>query len=361
MSILVVDDQQLVVRVLKETLERSGFSSVQTTTDPSSAAALSDEYAVDLVILDIHMPGVDGFALLRALKRQCPDVPALVLTTDPSRETQARAFACGARDFISKAADDVEIFLRVVNLLELRRLQTQMAAQNRTLEDRVRERTEQLDLARLEVLDRLALAAEYRDDDTHEHAVRIGRTTGFIAAQLGLSDHATEDLRRAAQLHDIGKIAVPDAILLKRGRLERAEIEVMHAHTVVGARILSRSSSSLLALAAEIALTHHERWDGLGYPSGLRGAAIPRSGRIVAVADVFDALVHPRPYKAAWPLAEALAEISDQRGRHFDPEIVDAFMRLDHPGLVQLPPHPHAVQRPASAACGRFRSTPKAT
>jgi hypothetical protein len=203
---------------------------------------------------------------------------------------------------------------------------------NQRLERRVAERTSDLQAARVEVLRRLALAAEYRDDDTHQHTQRVGNLAAMLAARLGESEAFVEDIGLAAPLHDIGKLRVPDAILLKRGRLTDEERTVMQTHTVHGAAILAGSSYSVLTLGEQIALTHHERWDGEGYPAGLREDAIPLAGRIVAVADVFDALTHARPYKPKWPLVEAVEEIVRGSGSHFDPRVVDAFRQLHFVG-----------------------------
>jgi putative two-component system response regulator len=186
--------------------------------------------------------------------------------------------------------------------------------------------TAELELARTETLERLARAAEFRDDETQQHAERIGLLAAKVGAELGLSADRVEDLRRAAPLHDVGKLAVPDAILLKPGRLDAAEFAIMRRHTTAGARILAGSSSPVLRLAEQIALTHHERWDGTGYPRGLAGARIPLAGRIVAVVDVFDALTHERPYKDAWPVDRALLEIEAGSGTQFDPQVVKAFL-----------------------------------
>jgi putative two-component system response regulator len=198
----------------------------------------------------------------------------------------------------------------------------------------VRLRTSELEQSRVEALERLALAAEYRDDDTQEHAKRIGRTATLLAERLGVASDDRDRLARAAPLHDVGKIAIPDAILLKPGKLTDQEFDAMKEHAAIGARILGGSASELLRMAEEIARTHHERWDGTGYPSGLRGDEIPLVGRIVAVADVFDALTHVRPYKEAWTVDRAVVEIVAQSGRHFDPRVVDAFMELDHQSLL---------------------------
>jgi PAS domain S-box-containing protein/putative nucleotidyltransferase with HDIG domain len=242
-------------------------------------------------------------------------------------------------------ANERELIAVARDITERKRLERLELEQKHQLEQMVFERTRDLEKARLETLQRLALAAEYRDDDTHHHTQRVGNTAALIAERLGLDGATVELFRLAAPLHDVGKIAVSDTILLKRGRLTEAEFVRMQHHTVAGAALLAGSNSDVLQLAAEIALSHHERWDGNGYPKALRGEAIQLSGRIVAVADVFDALTHERPYKPAWAVTDAVDEINRLRGHHFDPTIVDAFLTLDHEYLVQ--PHELALTRTA--------------
>jgi putative two-component system response regulator len=254
-------------------------------------------------------------------------IPVLVLTGDVSSETRKRALASGAKDFVTKPFDPIDVKLRVENLLEARALQLQLRNQNLILQEEVRNRTTELEEAHNEILARLAVAAEYRDDATGEHAQRVGRVASLIAEALGLSAEDAELLRRAAPLHDIGKIGIPDGILLKPGPLTAEEFEKVKEHVVIGAKILAGSDTHLLQIAEEIAMTHHERWDGMGYHR-LAGTKIPLVGRIVALADVFDALTHDRPYKSAWASEDALAEISRQSGRQFDPSVVEAFLRI---------------------------------
>jgi putative two-component system response regulator len=209
-----------------------------------------------------------------------------------------------------------------------------MLEHNQMLEMRVARRTADLERARIELLERLALAAEYRDDSTHQHAQRVGRTAAQLAQKLGLPEEDVDVLLRAAPLHDIGKIGVPDAILLKATPLSAAEFALMQAHTTIGAQLLSGSEFPLLKTAEQIAASHHERWDGAGYPDGLEGEFIPLVGRLVAIADVFDALVNERPYKPAWPVERAVEEIAGLAGSHFDPDAVAAFATLDHQALM---------------------------
>jgi putative two-component system response regulator len=329
--ILLVDDEPRNLALLDATLRRAGHAELRQARGGGEALEQCAAWAPDLVLLDLHMPGTDGFAVLRALDGA---VPVLVLTADATPEAKRAALQAGARDFLTKPFDLVEVGLRVKLQLETRALQRALERQNRDLEDRVRRRTEDLERARLELLHRLALAAEFRDDDTQEHAERVGRTSAAVGRGLGLEDADVEVLRRAAPLHDIGKIGVPDAVLLKPGRLTARELTVVRAHATIGARMLAGSQSPVLQLAERIALTHHERWDGAGYPEGTTGPQIDLTGRIVAVADVFDALAHARPYKPAWPLEEALDEVAEQRGRQFDPAVADAFLALDHAALL---------------------------
>ena len=337
LRILVVDDEPANVLALRALLASWRYTAVEATTDPHEAVALCESREPDLVLLDLQMPGLDGFGVMERLRgnmRGQVPLPILVLTADMTIETRRRALASGARDFVTKPFDAEEVRLRVRNLLEMRALQLQQAASEVALEARVRRRTAELEGARLEMLQRLALAAEFRDDFTGEHTQRVARTSRRIARALGLSTDDVERIGLAAPLHDVGKIAVADAILLKRGPLTAAERRQMQRHTTMGGRMLRGSGSRLLQTAGRIALTHHERWDGGGYPHGLTEEQIPLPGRIVAVADVFDALTHERPYKPAWEIARAVDEVAAHRGRRFDPRAVDAFLELEHEALV---------------------------
>jgi putative two-component system response regulator len=335
--VLIVDDSQPNVLLLERMLEQWGYTNVIGTTRSAEVPEICASAPPDLILLDLQMPKPDGFELMEILRPVTdgpPEIPVLILTADVTQATRQRALASGARDFLSKPFDPVEVRLRIGNLLETRRLQLDLLTQNRSLEANVRERTEDLERARLELLERLALAAEYRDDDTQEHAQRVGRTVALLARVMGLPDADIEVLRRAAPLHDIGKIGIPDQILLKRAALTPEEFALMQTHTRIGSEILSGSEFAILHSAEKIAGAHHERWDGGGYPNGIAGDEIPLSARMVAVADVFDALAHERPYKHAWPLDQAVAEIAGLAGVHFDPEVVRAFNELDHAALL---------------------------
>jgi putative two-component system response regulator len=253
-------------------------------------------------------------------------LPILVLTADITQSARERAFRLGACDFVSKPFEQTEVLLRIRNLLRVRFLHLQAEQQNQLLEDRVRQRTQALEEAKLEMVERLARAAEFRDDDTGQHTRRVGDLSARIARALGRPEPEVELIRRAAPLHDVGKIGIPDSILLKPGRLTPEEFAVMQQHTTIGATVLSGGDSQLIGLAEQIARCHHERWDGAGYPARLRGEEIPLAARIVAVADFFDALSHDRPYRNAWPRERVLAEMAASVGSHFDPEVVEAFM-----------------------------------
>jgi len=262
LPILAVADDEPTLILLARTLERAGHANVHTTADPREAPALFGETRARLVLLDLHMGEMDGFELMERLgplTGERRSVPFLVLTTEPTEESKRRALSLGARDFLIKPLDRTELLLRVRNVLQVQQLQDRLFEQNANFELEVAERTRDLEQARLEVLDRLALGGEYLDDDTREHARRIGRTCALIAIGLGLPDAEVELISRAAPLHDIGKIGIPDAILLKPGKLTQAEFEQIKRHTTIGADILSGSRSPLLRMAESIALTHHER------------------------------------------------------------------------------------------------------
>ena len=327
--ILIVDDQPPNVVLLERLLSQGGYTQIASTTDPREVTRLYREFEPDLILLDLNMPHLDGFAVMQELAPLIPPgqyMPILVLTADATADAKRRALSAGARDFLTKPLDHIEVLLRIRNLLETRLLHVQLANQNQILDERVRLRTRELEAARVEILERLAVAAEYRDDDTGKHTARVGFVSARIAAAMDRPASEVELIRRAAPLHDVGKIGVPDAILLKPGKLTPEEWAVMKKHSSIGAGILGGSTATVLQMAEEIAASHHERWEGSGYPRGLAGAQIPLASRIVAVADVLDATTHARPYKAAWPLEDALAEIQAQAGRHFDPDVVEVFL-----------------------------------
>jgi len=336
--ILIVDDEPANVLLLERLLERAGYENFVSVTDSAQVLALCTQRPPDLVLLDLHMPTPDGFEVMRQLDPWISQgaLAVIVLTADTTREVRQAALSGGAKDFLVKPLDAIEVLLRIKNQLETRLLHVELRRQALALEQRVYEQHEDLDEARLEMLQRLARASEYRDDDTGEHTQRVGQTSALVARALDLSEEDVTIIRHAATLHDLGKIAVPDRVLLKPGSLDEHELEAMRKHVRMGADMLANSRSPLLQVAESIALTHHEWWDGSGYLSGLRGDEIPLPGRIVAIADVFDALTHDRPYKRALPLEMALDEVRSLRGSQFDPRVVDAFNTLPHEELLDL-------------------------
>jgi putative two-component system response regulator len=324
--ILVVDNEETNIRTLSRILQAAGYTNVVTTTDPTRVLALFAEEEPDLVLLDLHMPVLDGVAVLERLAEVAAPqsyLPVLVLTGDASQQARRRALSKGAKDFVTKPFEVDEVLLRIRNLLETKFLHREIATENVQLEQRVKERTAELESAHLDTLERLAVAAEFRDDDTGRHTERVAAISALLGRAAGLEPEEVELLRRAAPLHDLGKIGIPDAILRKPGPLTPDEWEIMKTHTTAGARILGGGRSRIIRLAEEIALSHHERWDGSGYPEARRGEAIPQGARIVAVADVFDALTSDRVYRKAWAPDDVLAHIRSEAGIHFDPALVE--------------------------------------
>ncbi len=345
-KILVVDDEQPNVELLSLLLGNWGFQNVRTLTDSTQAVDTVHSWRPDIVLLDLHMPRKSGFQVLDELRPMTISMeeylPIIVLTADATKQARQRALSGGAKDFLSKPFDAVEVCLRTANMIETRLLQMRLASYNQLLEKTVSERTaalvgamEELQESKTEILRRLARAAEFRDDATGQHTLRVGIISAAIARQLRLPEDFIENLERVAPLHDIGKIGVPDEILLKPGKLDPAEWETMKQHTTIGFEILSGSKNPLIVMAEEIVRTHHECWDGKGY-IGMKGEEIPMSGRIVAAADVFDALVHDRPYKNAWPVEKALEELRSQKGKKFDPAVVDAFLAVYERGEIPV-------------------------
>jgi putative two-component system response regulator len=327
--LLIVDDHAENLRRLTRILTEAGYQSIHATTDPFEGIELYRTLPADLVLLDLHMPMLNGLAVLRELRVVTPPdayVPIIMLTGDDSPEARRNALSMGAKDFITKPFHLSEVLLRIRNLLETRSLHRRLQDQNRELESRVAERTEELEAAQVEILERLAGAAEFRDDETGQHTHRVGRSSGRLAEAIGLGEHEVALVRRAAPLHDVGKIGIPDAVLLKPASLTQEEMAVMRTHTTIGAAMLSGGKSEMMRAAEQIALSHHERWDGSGYPHGLLGASIPLRARIVAIADVFDALTSVRPYRGAWAVEAVLEQLSRFRGSLYDPQLVDAFL-----------------------------------
>lgn len=303
-SLLIVDDQEVNIHLLRRILQMEGFEQIISTTDSRQAADIYLQHQPDLVLLDLNMPHMDGFSVLEALHtlpgRLKPNV--LVLTAQSETSIRVRALQSGARDFLSKPFDRQEVISRIRNLLENHLLQKALQQQNDHLETQVAERTQQVKQTQLEALNTLGRAAEFRDNETGMHVIRVGKITALLVKAAGLDEQMQGMLRLAAPMHDIGKIGIPDHILLKPGKLTDEEF----------------------------AISHHEKWDGSGYPNRLAGDAIPLSGRLVALADVFDALTSARPYKSAWPMDKVRQFIRDQSGTHFDPVLAALFDQSWH-------------------------------
>lgn len=328
--IQIVDDEAANVFLLEQMLEEWGFHHVRSTTDSSQALPLFLDFCPHVVLLDLMMPAPNGFAVMEQLHASAKNQPPpaiVVLTADATMQTRRNALAAGANDFLAKPFDAIELSLRLNKLLEIHFLHNRLQQHNQQLELRVAERTQQLAVSEHETAICLGVAGEFRDDETGRHTQRVGATAHVLALESGLSSDVSKLIRQAAPLHDIGKIGIPDSILLKPGRLTLEEFDAMKAHCLIGQSILSRHHTQLLQLAANIAISHHERWNGSGYPYGLAGEEIPLEGRITAIVDVFDALTHNRPYKEAWSIEAAVAEIQAQAGQQFDPRLVEVFSK----------------------------------
>lgn len=329
--LLLIDDNAENLKLLNRVLEWAGYTNICSTTSAKEGLELIPILHPDLVILDLLMPEMDGYEFLRSCQEGSAlggFLPILVFTADLSPEAKNRALELGASDFLTKPGDAIEIQLRVRNFLRMRNMHTELEDQNLILEAKVQQRSEHLVIAWKETVAVLANACEFRDDQTGQHARRVGELSSEIARILGQSSSFVESIRLVAPLHDIGKIAIPDPVLFKPGKLSEAEIKEMRRHVAIGANLLSEKTSPLLQMAREIAEFHHERWDGKGYEAGLAGNSIPLSARIVCVADAFDAMTNDRPYQKGRAHFKALEELRAEAGKQFDPDIVDAIHRV---------------------------------
>lgn len=343
--ILIVDDQPQNLQVLEALLDAEGYTNLECHADPREALKSATKQLPDLTLLDLHMPLMDGYDFMRRFEPLIPAAdyaPILVLTADATSEAKQKALASGASDFLPKPFDHIEVLLRIENLLRTRYLHRELMDQNENLEAKVRHRTvelwnavqkleetqNELRMSREETINRLSIAAEYRDEETRRHVERMSRYCGLLARHLGLGAERADMVRVASQMHDVGKIGIPDRILLKPGRLTAGEYAVMQEHAVIGYRILCGTQSELGETGATLAWTHHEKVDGSGYPRGLEGEAIPLEGRIAAIADVFDAVTTDRVYRKAFPMGKAIDIIRQGRGSHFDGDMVDVFFGI---------------------------------
>ncbi len=328
---LIVDDHPENVELLERILSRAGYSQFRTTTSPKQAVLDFLEYQPDIILLDLHMPEMDGRQLLQMISSIVPKssfLPILMLTADVTPKARREALLLGAHDFLTKPLDRVEVLLRIRNLLRTRYLNLEVQEHNQTLEIKVKERTREIELAQVEVFECLVKAAEYRDDNTGEHTKRVGELSAKLATTMGYSKDESQMIALAASLHDIGKIGIPDEILMKPTSLTDKEFDIMARHTSIGKEIIFNTGFPVLSLAQTIAFTHHERWDGTGYPNGLKGDEIPLIGQIVSIVDVYDALTHNRPHKTAWTAIQAIEEIKRQKGKFFNPKVVDTFINI---------------------------------
>lgn len=336
--VLVVDDDLASLKLVERILTTVGCIRPTLVSDARNLKDLFGTQAFDVVLLDLTMPHVDGWQVMELLESYFGDAapPVIVVTAEAHRSVQVKALSLGACDFISKPFDVRELLVRIRKHAGAHQTRRSLHEQKGVLEETVLQRTLEVRQSRLEVVQLLGRAAEFRDNETGAHILRMSHVSALLAERMGWSQMDCELMLNASPLHDIGKIAIPDSILLKPGPLTDVERTTMQTHAAKGAAILCSSNNELIEMAAEIALSHHEKWDGSGYPNALVAEAIPESGRIVAVADVFDALTSQRPYKPAWEVARAVDFIRQQSGRHFDPTVVEIFCdSIDNAMLIR--------------------------
>lgn len=348
-KIMIVDDEALIVRVVRRFLSADGYENFVTVTDPREVLEAIDREKPDVVLLDINMPHITGLDLLKIRQNttEFQHIPFIILSANSENEIKREALQLGATDFLSKPVDPSDLTLRVQNALTVKRHHDHLTNHAVELEKQVRERTQQIEESREQIINCLARAGEFRDNVTGDHVTRVGKYCGVIANQLGYNDDYCREIELAAQLHDVGKIGIPDSVLLNPGKLTKEEFTIMKTHCELGLRIMEpladtptpgqhrRSENNanlhpgvdtpMLELAAIIALTHHEKWDGTGYPRQIKAEDIPIEGRICTVADVYDALCSERPYKPSFPVKKCLEIMLSERGTRFDPDVLDAF------------------------------------
>ncbi len=334
--ILVADDEDRNIRLIEAMLLPMGYD-VAIAQNGRQTLKKVEELLPDVILLDIMMPGMDGYEVTRRIKgdQHTCIIPIVMVTNLGDVKDRVKALEAGADDFLSKPVDKLELMARVSSLVKVKAYNDHLRNYQELLESEANKRTGQLNAAfkkikeaSHETIYRLCRAAEYKDDNTAGHINRVSNYAALLAAKLGLRKKTTESILLAAPMHDVGKIGVPDHILQKPGKLTPDEWEIMKKHTVFGSKILEGSHVGYIRFAEVIALTHHEKWDGSGYPLGLKGDKIPLVGRIMAIADVFDALTSRRPYKKAFSVEKSFEIIKHGRGNHFDPDIVDAFFSI---------------------------------
>ena len=327
LNILICDDSITNALILTKLVEEEIKTNVITLTDPRKIAPTLVEQAIDVMLLDLEMPHINGFEVMKHVREAYePDqLPILVITGVEGTEIRNKALTSGANDFLNKPFDQIEVILRVKNLLKIRKSYVIHEKNNCILEKKVQQRTKELSKSIEGLLNSLAVAGELKDDETGKHVLRVGKYARILAEGYGLSRDVSNMIEQAAPLHDIGKIGIPDKILLKPDKLDQDERKVMDQHTIFGHNLIGDHDSALIQMAQSIAYSHHERWDGQGYPCSLKGESIPIEGRITAIADVFDALTTQRPYKDAWPLDDAINYINQEAGQAFDPALISVF------------------------------------
>ena len=335
--ILIVDDNPVNVNLLEQILTINGYRNFDSTCDPTEVLELYKKNSYELILLDLNMPVMDGFDVMQQLKEiiDCEYLPIIVITALNDPETCQKSLAMGARDFITKPFDNIEVKHRIYNMLEVRILYKQHYEQEKILDQKVKTRTQELEDSRIEMIRRLGQASEYRDNETGMHIIRMSMACAKLARALGLGEEFAQNILETSPLHDLGKIGIPDDILLKPGKLDEDEWQIMQSHTTIGYELLKNSDSEIMELAQSIALNHHEKWDGSGYPNGLKGQEIPIEARIASICDVFDALTSDRPYKKAWPLDDVIDYLKSNSGIQFDPEITEVFLQII-PEIVTL-------------------------
>ncbi|QCU89800.1 HD domain-containing phosphohydrolase [Thiomicrorhabdus sediminis] len=330
-KVLIIDDKEVNLKLVQKLLMVHQYEDILTTSNPLDVDQIITEHSVDLFLLDINMPVRDGFAVLEIIKKHYGErlmPPVIMVTAQIDSAMINKALDLGASDYITKPFNQKELISRCQIHLENWLLKRSLIDYANELEQRVQERTKEIEKAHLEVVYRLGRAAEYRDNETGNHVKRVSMFAELLARKAGLSEEQCRLIKLAAPMHDLGKIGVSDNILLKPGKLDNDEYSLMKQHVEMGADILANSEAPILQYAYEIALTHHEQYNGKGYPKGLSGDQIPISGRIVAIVDVFDALTSERPYKRAWSIEETIDLLVEEKGKHFDPYLVDCFVEL---------------------------------
>ena len=332
-SVYVVDDVSINLELVESVFRNDPGLLIRKSENGKELIKCIEAYGIpDLLILDLMMPVMDGFDVLENLKhgRESNYFPIIVLSALTDKQSIVKALSMGADDYVTKPFFVEELKARVGNMLKLKERDEYLNTSLDVMESNLIEKLQIIEQTQVEVIIRLGKAAEFRDDETGKHIERIAAYVNLITEELGINREQRIMMQYAAPMHDVGKIGIPDGVLMKAGKLTADEFKIIKLHTVIGSRILSGTTLPLLELAKEIALSHHERWDGYGYPLGLKGSDIPISGRIVAITDVFDAITSKRVYKKAWPIEQALEYLMDMRGKQFDPDIVDAFFAIEN-------------------------------